>query len=54
MITCELGTNKKVLSLQSGYPISNKSGEGLIFEHQIIIILYYQEFSNYLHGSTIF
>ena len=50
MITCVLGTNKKVLSLQSGYPIINKSGGGLIFEHQIIL-LYYQEFSTY--GSTI-
>ena len=46
MITCVLGTNKKVLSLQSGYPIINKSGGGLIFEHQIIL-LYYQEFSTY-------
>ena len=39
MITCVLGTNKKVLSLQSGYPIINKSGGGLIFEHQIIKLI---------------
>ena len=54
MITCVLGTNKKVLSLQSGYPIINKSGEGLFFEHQIILLLYYQEFSNYYMDAQFF